>query len=73
MRNKRNLMSDKIRNPINEWYETYWKDRETSKFKIWFLEYNGDYMDQIEEDKEDYYICRAFALTGWLGRGGELE
>ena len=66
-------MSDKTR-PVSEiWYKTYWKDRETLKFKKWFLEYFGSFSDQEENDRKEYYTHRAFALMGWLGKSGELE
>ena len=62
----------------NTWYERHWKNKETEEFNLWWENYYNSiesYLD-IEDSKEEaneYKKRKAFALMGWLGRGGELK
>ena len=57
-------MSDK------DWYNRHWEKKETQEFNEWFAgEYGnpGGFVSEPEEQYE-YYVRKAFALMGWLGR-----
>lgn len=53
----------------NAWFCQYWADRLTPAFQAWWLSQNES--PDRYHDREDYWICCAFALRGWLARGGE--
>ena len=65
-------MSNKAQINAN-WYDKYWKARETSEFNIWFSDFYKDLEDYSIKEWEEYYLRKAFSLMGWLGRKGELE
>ena len=55
------------------WYDKYWKAKETPEFNTWYSDFYGDIEDYAIDDREEYYLRKAFALMGWLGRNGEVE
>jgi len=57
----------------DSWYEKFWANRETEEFNSWYNRYYKPPEEYPEEEMEEYYKRKAFALIGWLGRNGELE
>ena len=58
-----------------EWYNKYWKEKETPMFIEWFEKEYGSVIDFVPEpdEQQEYWIRRAFALMGWNGRGDKDE
>ena len=48
------------------WYNKFWKEKETLDFSSWFREEYGEALGYINEEEDEYYIRRGFALMGWL-------
>ena len=51
------------------WYNKYWRDKECSEFRDWFLRWYGVPEDYPEDDPEEYWLRRGFALAGWKAAG----
>lgn len=51
-----------------DWYEKYHLKRETPEFNKWWIKFYNeptDY-DEREEEQNEYWIRKSFALEGWL-------
>ena len=50
----------------SKWYQEHWSSKETAGFVAWFEKDYGLVSDFFDEDVEEYWIRRGFALMGWL-------
>lgn len=59
-----------MENEDKMWYDKYWKVKETPEFIAWFKKGYGDAKDFSSDpiEQNEYWVRRAFALMGWLGR-----
>lgn len=56
-----------MQNKEDDWYEMYHRENETDDFLEWWVNYYGnpsDYED-TEEEQDEYWTRRAFALLGF--------
>ena len=49
------------------------KTKKLLEFNLWFNSFYGESEDYFNTETEEYYTRKAFALMGWLGKGGELK
>ena len=51
----------------SDWYDCNWKHRESRPFVLWWESYYpASELLRTEEEIEEYWIRRAFALAGWI-------